>query len=393
MPTESVRYLERKANGSFFYNAPKAARVAGLLQSQSLGFDAGAAEAQAAAFNEIYDAWRQTPPSARRIVRATSWLGSSDQTEPNPYIPKTLNHVAWRYLRSDHFDFLAASTQKSYRSSLNTLLRAGNAEHGTLGQIPVAAINRGTAQEIYRQRRTTYRAGAPIRLEAANAEMRVAALLWAFASNFNEVSGSNPFHKMRKRTNTPRSTTWDHEQVLRFAETAFENEYYGIGLAVLIAYEHAQRIGDVIKLTTQNYDGAYLTFQQSKTKVRIKHPVSEHLKQHIDRVIKKQKSSYLILGHRFHRPYKNVTALRSAFFRVLELAGYPKDSKIRLSDLRRSGALLYGIAGATDDELRAITGHLSREVVKRYIPLNSTFAENATQKREQYIRKMRIITT
>jgi integrase len=109
--------------------------------------------------------------------------------------------------------------------------------------------------------------------------------------------------------------------------------------------------------------------------------------------LKRHQHEYLIVSHRKKRPYKNVNALRSAFFRVARLAGWPQGHKLRLSDLRRSGALIYGMAGATDDELRSITGHLTREVVKRYIPISDEMAANAMRKRDNYLKNLYIVNS
>lgn len=69
---------------------------------------------------------------------------------------------------------------------------------------------------------------------------------------------------------------------------------------------------------------------------------------------------------------------------MLADAGLPSGLQVR--DPRRSGATELGEAGATDDELRAVTAHATREVVGVYVlPHRSgMMAANAMKKRADW---------
>jgi hypothetical protein len=58
-------------------------------------------------------------------------------------------------------------------------------------------------------------------------------------------------------------------------------------------------------------------------------------------------------------------------------------------DLRRSGLTELGEAGATDDELRSVSGHKTREMVAAYVLPTDVQAGNALKKRRRS-RKMDI---
>ena len=68
--------------------------------------------------------------------------------------------------------------------------------------------------------------------------------------------------------------------------------------------------------------------------------------------------------------------------KIRELAGLPEE--LKLSDLRRSGASLLGDAGCTEDEIRSITGHKSRQVISTYVVKSDVMASRAQEKRQAY---------
>ena len=54
---------------------------------------------------------------------------------------------------------------------------------------------------------------------------------------------------------------------------------------------------------------------------------------------------------------------------------------IWIGDLRRTGATELGEANCTEDEIRAITGHKSRQVVSTYVKTSLRMATTAQRKR------------
>ena len=68
------------------------------------------------------------------------------------------------------------------------------------------------------------------------------------------------------------------------------------------------------------------------------------------------KEEHIIVSETTGLPYK-ADHFRHEFARIRELSGIPTTLQFR--DLRRTAATEMGEAGATDDELRAMTGHMS----------------------------------
>ena len=78
------------------------------------------------------------------------------------------------------------------------------------------------------------------------------------------------------------------------------------------------------------------------------------------------------------RPYSK-HFLSHEVARIRALAGLPTDLQFR--DLRRTAATDMGKHGATDDELRGVTGHRSRGVVAVYVQPTGEAAARAQRKR------------
>jgi integrase len=67
------------------------------------------------------------------------------------------------------------------------------------------------------------------------------------------------------------------------------------------------------------------------------------------------------------------------FARIRRAAGLPKELQIR--DLRRTGATEMAEAGCTEDELRSVTGHQSRDVLSIYVRPTTKLAAAGINKR------------
>lgn len=67
------------------------------------------------------------------------------------------------------------------------------------------------------------------------------------------------------------------------------------------------------------------------------------------------------------------------YHRVRDKAGLPDD--LNFYDLRRTAATEMGNANCTEDEIRAVTGHVSRQIVSTYVNTTAKMAANAQAKR------------
>ena len=77
----------------------------------------------------------------------------------------------------------------------------------------------------------------------------------------------------------------------------------------------------------------------------------------------------------------NESALQHGFAKVRDATDLQED--LRFRDLRRTGATNLGRGGRTDDEIRSITGHLTRPVIGIPVQPEDTIAQNAMDKRRR----------
>lgn len=88
------------------------------------------------------------------------------------------------------------------------------------------------------------------------------------------------------------------------------------------------------------------------------------------------------------RPYQKFH-FGHEFARIRALAQLPAELQFR--DLRRTAATELGATRATDDEIRAVTGHRSRGVVAVYVCPDDWMASTAQKKRVRHNRKSYLI--
>jgi len=91
-------------------------------------------------------------------------------------------------------------------------------------------------------------------------------------------------------------------------------------------------------------------------------------------------STQIVVSERTKRPYQE-SDFQHTFAEVRAAAGLPDDLQYR--DLRRTFLTDLGAAGCTDDQIRAISRHATRNVVGVYVRPDRTFAEGAMVRLQQ----------
>ena len=339
----------RDGTRAWYWNPPRAAREAGFV-AEALGANESAALARALALNAHLEEWRHDTGGPRRGT--TTWLIREYQRDPV-------------------FETLAASTQRMYGEALRRI-------ESTFGPHLVNAVQYRHAKRFYEDLRAPSTEGGSERLGTANGTIRVARVLWRFAVD-EDVADANPFRRVRLKSLPSRTVLWHPSQVAAFVAKADEMGHSEAGTAALIAFELAQRQGDVLALPWSRYDGAKLEVRQNKTGAPVTIPLKAvpALKARIDAtdrlapqiIVRADGSPWAARAKRFRRLVR----------RIADAAGLPNE--LRFMDLRRSGMTELADAGATDDELRAVSGHKTRNVVSMYVMPSGTQAGAALSKR------------
>lgn len=211
---------------------------------------------------------------------------------------------------------------------------------------------------------------------AANARNAIAALrrLLSFGREEGWIA-ENPALKLRVRQPASRSRVWTTAEVEAFCKAAVGAERPSMALAVMLGWCLGQRPDDLRTLAWTAYEDGpepTMAIRQAKTDKLVLVPVLPELRTVL--AITARVSTQIVVSEVTGRPYKE-SDFQHTFARLREAAELPADLQFR--DLRRTVATALGAAGCTDDQIRAITGHVTRNVVAVYVRPDTTFARAA----------------
>lgn len=362
---------------SYFYEVPTKYRKNSdcPVHSEPLGQDLAVAITRAKELNGVLDAWRSGEDSgpARGSV---SWLIRD-------------------YRDNAKFKKLAPKTQRGYDQALKLLEEYKLASGKLLGSTQISHLKPRHADIIYEGIR--YADGRQ-RLATANSVMRVARLLWKYAYR-RGYAESNPFERMELKGTGGRTRPARRDEVELFVVKADEFGHPSVALAVMLAFELCQRQGDVIgTIAWSSYKpGIEIAIHQHKTGSLVALPLCNDegplYPELIERLEETPKRGALIVMRDApdprtgkYLPYKE-DHFRHLFRRIADAAGLPKDFKFMA--LRHGGLTELGDAGATDQEMMALSGHKTRDMLRLYSKKSTFQAANAARKRRILIGKIR----
>jgi integrase len=193
----------------------------------------------------------------------------------------------------------------------------------------------------------------------------------------------NPFARPRISVKNERDFTFTRDEIKSCIDKSRELGYYTLALYIILAYETAQRPWqDLRNLKWDNIkqqdDGTkYLDFIITKTKVHLMLPLSSRALEALDKV---KKSSEYIFAEESGKLY-TASAISFQFKKIKELLGLNPELQFR--DIRRTAVTELVEAGATEEEIRSMTGWTSNAIIKRYARLRLVTAKNAISKREK----------
>jgi integrase len=344
----SVPYLRSTPSG-FYWEPSRKLRAAGFAP-EALGKNAVAAVSRARDLN--LQAESQSPPSNR---------------DPHHVAEGTIAWLIRQWQRSPGWGDLAPETRKSYGAAFKAIeVWCGHYEPRAVTRKAIKAWQRA----LERDRGQAIANVILLRLHRLMEMARDDGLL-----------EYNPANKLRLRKVGGNQEPWPREDIETVRAQAISMGRPSIALAVLLAANLGQREADIIKLPRSRYDASAGVFDivQQKTKTRIGVPATIELRAAIDGI--PATSPVFVVSEETGRPYK-ATNFQHTFRRICRAAGLP--DKRLFMNLRHTVATMLGEAGCTDDEIRAITGHLDRAVVARYLKPNTAMAKSAIAKLEQH---------
>lgn len=355
MKPRYVQQIERGGRKRWRYHPPQDAIDAGVVQRQYLADRRETAFNQAERFNARLDAWRESQ-------------------EKDLTADKTVDGLIKLYLNSFDYQKLSDVSKNSYQYQLTNLSNM-TLRGKRFGVMQYKKITHPMAQELYVQlceRGVTY----------ANRTVSAIRKVYSHGMKFGYVD-SNPWKGIDTYTEQSRKVVWTPDHVRQFLEHCYSDfKTRSIGLIVHMAYEWAQRVGDMRLLTWDSIDfeNQVLNLEQSKRRALVHIPISDDLMD----VLCQQNGLFdwqpyiapnmNTKSHNGFKPY-SVYTISHASRREIERAGLPKE--LRISDLRRTATTEMVEAGVGMAQIMSVTGHANPQSVKPYMKNSLTSATQA----------------
>ena len=293
----------------------------------------------------------------------------------------TLHNLVDYYLHSPQFLALRGRTQKDYEYSLGRAMQTQITPTKTLGDIKLNNLGVSECKMAYQQWVTKG-------VRMANVMAMVTSLVLNIGEEL-ELIVRNPMRSVKKMVEGQRKVMWTTNQVRAFLDTAYgEYKWRSIGLIVHMAYEFAQRIGDMrcLKWDNINFETQRLNLEQSKKRAEVHLPIEDNLfsmlqKQHEDFSFQEYVAPHPQPRSGTYKIY-HLNEVSRMVNQVKQSAGLPKE--LTAMDMRRTAITEMVEAGVDTTQIMAVSGHNSPNSMKPYIKHTFNSANNALSKRESY---------
>lgn len=179
---------------------------------------------------------------------------------------------------------------------------------------------------------------------------------------------------------------WLPEHVAAFLEVARPE----IRLAMMLALHTGQRQGDIRALTWACYDGHAISLRQGKTRRRVWVPCTAALKAMLDALPRPSNPAAPILANTRGGSWEKRAFARAWGTAYRAAKGLPTgEGAVHFHDLRGTAVTMLSEAGATPQEIAAITGHTLvsvHRILEVYLSRTKTLARSAIDKLETHAR-------
>ncbi len=262
--------------------------------------------------------------------------------------PGTFASLITDYLSSPEYNELGDRAKKEYRGYLDQMReRFGHLSYRSMSRRVVIA----------------YRDSMAATPSKSNHAVKVLALLFSYAID-RELVKTNPAAGVKKLKTGDGWQPWPEAALERFHQQ-------GRGaarLAFMLALYTGQRKGDVIAMRWSDIDSdGYISVEQSKTGAKLEIPIHPKLEAELART---DKRGLAIVGQSDGRPYKK-SGFEAVWQREKARLGL---GGVQFHGLRKNAVAALYEAQCTPQQVQAITGHASLEMVAHY-------GKGASQKR------------
>ena len=355
-----VKYVEerKRANGKLHYvvNPSKAVKNALGVGFESYYADKQAAIARAYELAEDYDLWV-------RRGQASNMHINEDTVDGLYAFFKTTK--AYKKLKPNS----RTSYDQCFRTVSAITLKGSNQ---SFGRCISRLVDVTSADRMLQQLEEE------VSYHRAIGGVKILRRIWNIGTRHGRVK-YNPFTQMGLEGIPPRQVLWTPEQVDKFIATADDMGLHSMGTLALLCYDLCQRPGDMRQITWEEaFNGGLISFVQEKTGTPMAIPCSERLQNRLQEAYKDTPVGCVVLNERTLKPYDR--RLYNVYRKqIMKAAGIP--SHLQMRDLRRTGATEMAEAGATNAEMRSVTGHRTMDVLSIYVRTTQAQASSAVNKR------------
>lgn len=296
---------------------------------------------------------------------------------PTPSKTAKVYDIVEFYLHSDNFARLSGKSQKEYESQLDKALST-HVEGKPLGDYKARTLKAKHTNLAYQEWLKTG-------THQANYRKATLSAAWRYCMRL-DVMETDPVSLVKTVATKPRKVKWTRDQVEQFMTTAYSDfRWRSIGLIVHMAYEWAQRVGDMRTLTWDelDLDAQRIDLTQSKRGADVHLPISDSL----TAMLKQQREDFgfqdwvvpkPVPASGAYVPY-TVDGIDDAINEVKKAAGLPK--QLTAMDLRRTAITEMIEGGADLAHIMQVSGHRSPESVRPYMVNTFSGASMALSKR------------
>jgi hypothetical protein len=379
---------------AYYWNLPTWATEQGCkLHRADLGNDYGAAKSKAAAYNDLFRAWRTAnkdpgPDEQEKVARVG-----------------TIDWVIAEFQTSDEYlEDIDATTRTNYDSGLELIAEHRRKSGMRFGDTPIGEILPYHVDKLFKKLRDGGKGG---RVTTATHAIRAMRRAWNVAHHYNAivVPEANPFRKVKGTGSTGRETEYGTlEQLETFVAKANELGHPSVALAALITYHWYQREIDILRrMVWSDYDpGGRVKVRHYKNRNRrkgekenviwlaLKDPQSgSSLFPEVEAqiAITPVRGTLMVMRDKPdsrrkkpvpHQPY-TVDYFGKLCREILDATNLPKT--VTFASFRHGGFTETGDAGATDSEMLSGGGHKTRGVLSIYTKRTNPQAINLAKKR------------
>lgn len=292
---------------------------------------------------EYYYAWKGGPRLPGK-PGSPEFIAAYTEAVRGKVAPRlsTLDGLAHAYEASSDFTSLAPRTKDDYLKQLRKIV-------GRFKGFPVDGLKDRRARGVFLAWRDELAKTAPRQADYAFAVL-TRVLSWAVNRGLIDKNPCEKGGKLHKGNRADK--VWSQADETAFLAKAPDH----LALAFHMALWTGQRQGDLLAMTWNAYDGACIRWQQQKTGVRVEIPILDPLKSLLD--AKRGKPLETILQTSRGTAWTS-TGFQTSWRKVCLDAGV---RGVTFHDLRGSCVTRLAVAGATEAQIAALTGHSTRDV-------------------------------